>query len=139
MADATQHGAGKTVLVVDDHDATRQTIARMLEAGGFTVRQASSGTEALQRLATEGDEIDLVLSDVTMPGMSGIDLSYQIRERYPTVPVAIVSGDVSELERSIIGRADVPFIKKPFHAESLYSAVREAMRQQPGRDDSTRA
>lgn len=135
MPDATQRAAGKTVLVVDDHDATRQTIARMLEAGGFTVRQASSGTEALQRLATERDEIDLVLSDVTMPGMSGIDLSYQIRERYPTVPVAIVSGDVSELERSIIGRADVPFIKKPFHAESLYSAVREAMRQQPARGD----
>jgi CheY-like chemotaxis protein len=135
MPDATQRAAGKTVLVVDDHDATRQTIARMLEAGGFTVRQASSGTEALQRLATERDEIDLVLSDVTMPGMSGIDLSYQIRERYPTVPVAIVSGDVSELERSIIGRSDVPFIKKPFHAESLYSAIREAMRQQPERDD----
>lgn len=135
MPDATQRAAGKTVLVVDDHDATRQTIARMLEAGGFTVRQASSATEALQRLATERDEIDLVLSDVTMPGMSGIDLSYQIRERYPTVPVAIVSGDVSELERSIIGRAAVPFIKKPFHAESLYSAVREAMRQQPERDD----
>jgi CheY-like chemotaxis protein len=135
MPDATQRAAGKTVLVVDDHDATRQTIARMLEAGGFTVRQASSASEALQRLATERDEIDLVLSDVTMPGMSGIDLSYQIRERYPTVPVAIVSGDVSELERSIIGRADVPFIKKPFHAESLYSAVREAMRQQPERDD----
>jgi len=135
MPDATQRAAGKTVLVVDDHDATRQTIARMLEAGGFTVRQASSGTEALQRLATERDEIDLVLSDVTMPGMSGIDLSYQIRERYPSVPVAIVSGDVSELERSIIGRADVPFIKKPFHAESLYSAIREAMRQQPERDD----
>jgi CheY-like chemotaxis protein len=135
MPDATQRAAGKTVLVVDDHDATRQTIARMLEAGGFTVRQASSGTEALQRLATERDEIDLVLSDVTMPGMSGIDLSYQIRERYPTVPVAIVSGDVSELERSIIGRADVPFIKKPFHAESLYSAIREAMRQHSERDD----
>ena len=46
----------------------------------------------------------------------------------PTLPVAIVSGDVSELERSIIGRFDVPFIKKPFHAESLYSAVREAIR-----------
>jgi FixJ family two-component response regulator len=44
------------------------------------------------------------------------------------MPVAIVSGDVSELERSIIGRFDVPFIKKPFHAESLYSAVKEAIR-----------
>jgi len=129
MSDATHHDAAKTVLVVDDHEATRQTIARMLEAGGFSVRTASNGPEALEMLAARRDEIDLVLSDVTMPGMTGIDLSYQIRDQYHDVPVAIVSGDVSELERSIIGRAEVPFIKKPFHAESLYSAVREAMRR----------
>ena len=126
MAEAV--GTGKTVLVVDDHEPTRVTIARMLEAGGFTVRQATSADDALERLARESSEIDMVLSDVTMPGMSGIDLSYKIRESYPKLPVAIVSGDVSELERSIIGRADVPFIKKPFHAESLYSAVKEAIR-----------
>ena len=127
MTDAV--GAGKTVLVVDDHETTRMTIARMLEAGGFSVRTASSAADALERLERERDEIDIVLSDVTMPGMNGIDLSYKIRETYPALPVAIVSGDVSELERSIIGRADVPFIKKPFHAESLYSAVREAIRR----------
>ena len=132
MAETMEIGSGKTVLVVDDHATTRQTIARMLEAGGFTVEQASSGSEALERLAVNPDAIDMVLSDVTMPGMSGIDLSYQIRERYPTIPVAIVSGDVSELERSIIGRADVPFIKKPFHAESLFSAVKEAIQRHQG-------
>jgi CheY-like chemotaxis protein len=130
MAEATPIGAGKTVLVVDDEDTTRQTIARMLEAGGFTVVTATNGAEALERLAIDSDDIDIVLSDVTMPLMNGIDLSYHIRDRYPRMPVAIVSGDVSELEKSIIGRADVPFIKKPFHAESLYSAVREAMRRQ---------
>jgi len=129
MADGMPVGGGKTVLVVDDHDTTRQTISRMLEAGGFSVVTASSGPEALAHLARAGDDIDLVLSDVTMPGMNGIDLSYQIREQYPSIPVAIVSGDVSELERSIIGRFEVPFIKKPFHAESLFSAVKEAMRQ----------
>jgi CheY-like chemotaxis protein len=127
MAEAMQVGAGKRVLVVDDHDPTRQTITRMLEAGGFEVVQASSGSEALACLSRQSEDIDMVLSDVTMPGMTGIDLSYQIRELYPAMPVAIVSGDVSELERSIIGRADVPFIKKPFHAESLYSAVKEAI------------
>ena len=132
MPETVEIGGGKTVLVVDDHATTRQTIARMLEAGGFTVEQASSGSEALERLAVNPDAIDMVLSDVTMPGMSGIDLSYQIRERYPTIPVAIVSGDVSELERSIIGRADVPFIKKPFHAESLFSAVKEAIQKHQG-------
>jgi two-component system cell cycle sensor histidine kinase/response regulator CckA len=132
MTGASQIGVGKRVLVVDDEDTTRQTIARLLEAGGFSVVMASNGDEAMARLATDGNTIDLVLSDVTMPGMTGIDLSYQIRAQYPSMPVAIVSGDVSELERSIIGRADVPFIKKPFHAESLYSAVREAMKRQSG-------
>jgi CheY-like chemotaxis protein len=130
MADVTQIGAGKTVLLVDDEANTRVTIARMLEAGGFTVVMATNGAEALDRLAAGVHDIDIVLSDVTMPEMNGIDLSYKIREQYPTMPVAIVSGDVSELERSIIGRAGVPFIKKPFHAESLYSAVREAIQQQ---------
>src|SRR6476661_887204 len=72
MSDAV--GAGKTVLVVDDHEPTRQTIARMLEAGGFTVRTAENGIDALDRLSRESDEIDIVLSDVTMPGMNGIDL-----------------------------------------------------------------
>ena len=133
MADTTQVGTGRTVLVVDDHATTRQTIARMLEAGGFSVEQASSGSEALEQLARNSGAIDMVLSDVTMPGMSGIDLSYQIRELYPSIPVAIVSGDVSDLERSIIGRAEVPFIKKPFHAESLFSAVKEAI-QTHGKD-----
>jgi len=134
MPEATQVGAGKTVLVVDDHDSTRQTIVRMLEAGGFTVLAASSAAEALDRLTQQSDDIDIVLSDVTMPGMTGIDLSYHIREQYPSMPVAIVSGDVSELERHIIGRADVPFIKKPFHAESLYSALRDAIRRRENDD-----
>src|SRR3954464_14344724 len=121
--------SGKTVLVVDDHDSTRQTITRMLEAGGFTVRTASNGVEALDRLARESAEIDIVLSDVTMPKMGGIDLSYQIREQYPTMPVALVSGDVSDLERSIIGRQDLPFIKKPLHAEALNRPVNEEDRR----------
>src|SRR5689334_21162282 len=129
MPEATQVGAGKTILVVDDHDTTRQTITRMLEAGGFTVRTATNGVEALDRLARERAEIDIVLSDVTMPSMGGIELTYQIREQYPDMPIALVSGDVSDLERSIIGREDVPFIKKPFHAESLYSALNDAIRR----------
>jgi two-component system cell cycle sensor histidine kinase/response regulator CckA len=130
MPEAIQTGGGKRVLVVDDEELTRQTITRMLEAGGFTVVTATNGAEALEYLSKRSADVDIVLSDVTMPEMNGIDLSYHIRDRYPRMPVAIVSGDVSDLEKSIIGRADVPFIKKPFHAESLYSAVREAIRRQ---------
>jgi CheY-like chemotaxis protein len=132
MSDVSLEGAGKTVLVVDDHATTRGTIARMLEAGGFAVMQASSGAEALDQLRAANGRVDIVLSDVQMPGMSGIDLSYAMREQFPAVPIAIVSGDVSDLERSVIGRTDVPFIKKPFHADSLYSALRDAIRIHAG-------
>ena len=111
MPEATQTGGGKRVLVVDDEELTRQTITRMLEAGGFTVVTATNGAEALEYLSKRSADVDIVLSDVTMPEMNGIDLSYHIRDRYPRMPVAIVSGDVSDLEKSIIGRADVPFIK----------------------------
>ena len=118
-----QTGAGRGRSQPDPPDDHAHARGRRLR-GAFRRRAAPRRCD---RLSRESDDIDMVLSDVTMPGMTGIDLSYQIRELYPSMPVAIVSGDVSELERSIIGRADVPFIKKPFHAESLYSAVKEAI------------
>ena len=114
MPEAIQTGGGKRVLVVDDEDLTRQTITRMLEAGGFTVVTATNGAEALEYLSKRSADVDIVLSDVTMPEMNGIDLSYHIRDRYPRMPVAIVSGDVSDLEKSIIGRA-----RRAIHQEAV--------------------
>jgi CheY-like chemotaxis protein len=116
-----------TVLVVDDHDHARQVMARMLEEGGYAVMTASNGTEAIARLETDAHAISAVLTDVSMPDMTGVELAYYVRQHYPSMPVTIVSGDVSDLERSLIGREGVPFIKKPVRVEALHTAVREAI------------
>jgi CheY-like chemotaxis protein len=94
-----------TVLVVDDHAAAREVISRL----------------------ENDDRIGAVVTDVSMPDMTGVELAFYVREHYPALPIAIVSGDIGELERSIIARSGVPFLKKPVRAEALYAAIREAI------------
>src|SRR5256885_1637530 len=130
MNDVASPTALKTVLIVDDDADSRRTIAAVLTEGGFDVAEAASAAAAIERLQRDHATIGMVLTDVTMPGgMSGVELAYHVRGNYPGLPVAIISGDISDLERSIVDRTDVPFIKKPFLAEALYTAVREAMKQ----------
>ncbi len=115
-----------TVLVVDDHAGARDVICQLLEARGYTVIAATSGADAIGRLQSE-PAVGAVVTDVTMPDMTGVELAYYVRDHYPRLPVAIVSGDIGELERSVIARAGVPFLKKPVRAEALYAAVEEAV------------
>jgi two-component system, cell cycle sensor histidine kinase and response regulator CckA len=115
-----------TVLVVDDHAAAREVISQLLLARGYGVVNASNGAEAIGTLKTNA-AIDAVITDVTMPDMTGVELAYFVRDHYPRLPIAIVSGDIGELERSVIARAGVPFLKKPVRAEALYAAVEEAV------------
>lgn len=118
-----------TVLVVDDHAHAREVISRLLEAEGYGVVIAGNGAEAIQALE-RNETIGAVVTDVTMPDMTGVELTYYVRDHYPNLPIAIVSGDIGELERSVIARAGVPFLKKPVHAEALYAAIREAIHSQ---------
>lgn len=118
-----------TVLVVDDHAHAREVISRLLEAEGYGVVIASNGAEAIQTLERNAN-IGAVVTDVSMPDMTGVELTYYVRDHYPALPIAIVSGDIGELERSVIARAGVPFLKKPVHAEALYAAIREAIHSQ---------
>ncbi len=120
-----------TVLVVDDHAGARDVIGQLLEARDYTVVTATSGAEAIEVLKTR-PEIGAIVTDVTMPDMTGVELAYYVRDHYPTLPIAIVSGDIGELERSVIARAGVPFLKKPVRAEALYAAVQEAVSERSG-------
>ena len=115
-----------TVLVVDDHAHAREVISRLLEAEGYKVVIATNGNEAIEML-DRNDGIGAVVTDVTMPDMTGVELAYHVKDHHPGLPIAIVSGDIGELERSVIARAGVPFLKKPVHAEALYAAIREAI------------
>jgi two-component system cell cycle sensor histidine kinase/response regulator CckA len=118
-----------TVLVVDDHAGARDVISQLRQAKGYTVVTATNGAEAIRELETHAG-IAAIVTDVSMPDMTGVELAYYVRDHYPRVPIAIVSGDIGELERSVIARAGVPFLKKPVRAEALYAALEEAMTAQ---------
>jgi PAS domain S-box-containing protein len=110
---------GETVLLVEDDAQVRRSVARMLEGIGFRVVQASDGPEALAR-AEEG-KVDLVLTDVVMPGMLGTELAERLRARWPELPVAFQSGYTdAETHRLPPGAR---LLRKPFTEEALRELV----------------
>ncbi len=115
-----------TVLVVDDDPQIRRFIAESLQQGGFDVLQAGGGDEALQRLAP--DRTRLVITDVRMPGMSGIELLQRLKRQAPELPVMIVTGFGSirnAAEAMQEGACD--YLLKPFSVETLLLAVEKAL------------
>lgn len=118
---------GHVVLVVDDDRGVLRLTARMLRLEGYTVLEASSGAEALRVLDTEPD-IRLVVTDVVMPGMHGLDLAAQIlgRERRPGV--VLMTGHAAELSAQLEQRdPSLPLLLKPFTAQQLIKTVRKAL------------
>ena len=116
MRRAVTSGMAK-ILVVDDDPEVREILAETLVEFGYGVTQAGSGEEALPVLEARPD-IDLVITDVRMPGMSGLELVEQARARRVGLKVIVISGYF--LPQPIAVR----FLKKPFHMQELASAVR---------------
>jgi CheY-like chemotaxis protein len=115
----------KTILVVDDEDAIRRATAAILARRGYRVLTASSGSEALALLASE-PHVDLLLSDVIMPGMGGRDLAERARASREGLKVAFISGftDDEALRRGG-SEADFALLQKPFSSAELVAYVRE--------------
>ena len=110
------------ILVVDDDETVRTFAGRMLEFAGHTVLRAPGGREALALLKIQ--KPDLILSDIKMPGMDGVDLLREVRVCCPEVPFVGMSGDLWE------NYADVPFdafLSKPFDLDGLTGTVEEAL------------
>jgi len=106
-------GRGEPVLVVEDDANVRQVTVSTLESLGFSVKEAGSGDEAAAMLKQDAG-IQVVLSDVKMPGMTGIELGRLIRQHWPAVHVLLTSGYVDD------DRVDeFEFIHKPFRAADL--------------------
>ena len=116
----------KNILVVDDAVQVTKTLADVLGVGGYRVRTAPSGERALQML--ESDNFDLVITDLKMPGMSGMDLTQAIFTRSPGLPVIILSG-YGDLDNviSALRSGVTDFIKKPFSADEVLSVVERAI------------
>lgn len=118
-----------TVLVVEDEDAVRRLVVRILEEAGHTVIAASLPGEALALMEDRGGDVDLVVSDVVMPEMTGFQLVETLRESRPSLPALFVSGYVEdELERDL-PEEGARFLAKPFRPDDLTGAVADLVRE----------
>jgi len=116
--------------VVEDEPVVRSLAQRGLEAAGYRVYQAPNGAAALQFLATEAADVDLVLTDVVMPNMNGQQLAEAIKQRYPGLPVLFMSGyGGDDILRRGLMTADAPFVQKPFTLDILARAVQLRLEQ----------
>ena len=124
VATAVVPAGALRILVAEDEDALRQVVRRMLEQGGHTVVDAASGEAALALLDRSGEGIDLLVSDVMMPGMSGLDLAEKVTARLPQARVLYMSGYADAMLQ--VHRTATPaaaFLPKPFTRVQLLSAV----------------
>jgi signal transduction histidine kinase len=115
------------VLVVDDDDAVRSTVTTILARNGLEVVAAASGAEAIAIVSARAAELDLVLLDVTMPGMDGATTLRALREIRSDVPVVLMSGYTEGLAGRLEGEP-VDFIQKPFSANELLARIAPALR-----------
>ncbi|MBM3487254.1 MAG: response regulator [Alphaproteobacteria bacterium] len=120
-------GAG-TVLLVEDEDAVRLFGARALRNKGYTVLEARNGEAALEMLGAGATPIDLLITDVVMPGMDGPTLIRQVREKRPELKVIFISGYTEDSFRKRLGEGEtVHFLPKPFSLQQLAGKVKEVM------------
>ena len=115
------------VLVVDDEELVRNLTVRVLQRAGYDVASAGDATLALDLV--EQDGFDLVVSDVVMPGLSGVELLNELRDRRPDLPVLLMTGGSPEPERTTraleLGANGIVY--KPYSHTELLDAVREAL------------
>jgi len=125
---AAATGGSETILVVEDEDALRQFATRVLTLQGYTVLAAANGIEALALTVSHGGPIHLLLTDVVMPQMGGLELAARLLQGQSGLAVIYMSG-YAEGDKLQPGIRDshVPFLQKPFSGESLILRVREAL------------
>lgn len=119
---------GKTVLVVDDSTSMRQMVAFTLKSAGFSVVEGGNGQEGLQKL--DGQRMDLIISDLNMPVMNGMDMIRQIRSRpqYKFTPILMLtteSQDTKKAEGKAAGATG--WIVKPFNPQQLLQVVAKVL------------
>jgi CheY-like chemotaxis protein len=120
--------SAQTVLLVEDEQAVRELVRIILERAGHLVVEAATPEEALAQFETM-ESVDLLLTDVVMPAMTGFDLFHMLVERLPSLRVLFISGytDYALFEPTIADKG-AAFLEKPFSAEALIGKVREVLK-----------
>ena len=119
-----------TILLVDDEDLLREGVREILEMSDHTVIEAGDGLQALEKFAV--NNVDLVITDVVMPNMDGVDFVTKLRELFPDVPILTISGGsrvVSArfgLDSALLSGANAS-LTKPFNAKQLLEKVQQLL------------
>jgi DNA-binding NtrC family response regulator len=112
------------VLVVDDDESVRRITTEILRKGGYTVLQAAGGTEALSVSWNHDGGLDLLLTDIVLPGMNGVQLASRIADQRPGIAVIFMSGRPEvDAVRFGVQAPGYPFLPKPFGVEELLAIV----------------
>ncbi len=128
VADNTNLQGSETILVVEDEEGVRKLAHRILESSGYHVITAANGGEALLECEAHGDDIQLVLTDVVMPKMSGRNLADRLAETYPDMKVVFMSGYTDDaLGQHNVLDDSVHFIAKPFTLPGLRQKIRQVL------------
>jgi CheY-like chemotaxis protein len=116
------------VLLAEDEDEVRALIREVLRAGGYAVLDARDGAEALAAATRGGGPIDLLVTDVVMPGLDGRGLAERLGARHPGLKVLYLSGytDDAVVRRGVL-HEKVHFLQKPFSPAALARKVREVL------------
>lgn len=116
------------ILIIDDHEAIRRSLRKILEALGHTVREAADGQTALRHFA--GKPADLVFTDIFMPGMDGIEFLTRVREAFPEARIIAMSGGGLMESTGVLKAASalgaVAVLQKPMDVETIRAAVEGA-------------
>jgi two-component system cell cycle sensor histidine kinase/response regulator CckA len=132
MAAPTLPRQASVVLVVDDEPAVRRIIQRLLERAGYTVLLAGDGEAALELVERHPEPLNLLISDIVLPGLPGPEVAERVRHRHRDVKVLYSSGyPGDELTRRGLG-ADAAFLSKPFTPDELVSAVADLLAADSG-------
>ncbi|MEO0546889.1 MAG: response regulator [Pseudomonadota bacterium] len=115
------------ILVVEDDGAVRAFVRRALEMDGHTVSTAEDGEEGFDALQSHSQTFDLMLSDIKMPFMDGIELARLSSEHCPDLDVLLMTGYADQRERVEASRTVVDVVSKPFTLKQIRTAVSEAL------------
>lgn len=126
-------GAGETVLVVDDEETVRTVAGLMLKKAGYSVFAATSGEEALAMLREHAQDVHVVLLDLSMPKMNGMEAFVEIRRIAPALPVILCSGyNEQDATRQFTGQGLADFVQKPYDFQTLTKKVGEVIARESG-------
>jgi len=120
----TGDAGGETILIAEDEEVVRKLIREVLRAAGYEVLEAQDAEEALRIHELHGESIDLLLTDVVMPGLNGIELAGRLSSRASGLRTLFMSGYTGNATASL---ADAAFIRKPFTPHELTRKLREVL------------